>query len=154
MNIIARLEYELAYYDSAVHRFNHYTTRTPRMVVRLRRRQSKTQIIFDCIRQHDLELNQSKCVFLTADLIYLGQNITSEGLKFDPSKIEIIVKITNLITKKSCNVFLARATNVDEFPKTPKSLLHSTLQNDIEWLFAHPQQKSIDNLKDMLTNQS
>ena len=29
MNIIARLEYELAYNDSAVHRFNHYTTRTP-----------------------------------------------------------------------------------------------------------------------------
>ena len=26
MNVIARLEYELAYYDSAVHRFNHYTT--------------------------------------------------------------------------------------------------------------------------------
>ena len=29
MNAIARLEYELAYYDSAIHRFNHYTTRTP-----------------------------------------------------------------------------------------------------------------------------
>ena len=29
VNIIARLEFELAYYDSAVHRFNHYTTRTP-----------------------------------------------------------------------------------------------------------------------------
>ena len=29
MNLIARLGYELAYYDSAVHRFNHYTTRTP-----------------------------------------------------------------------------------------------------------------------------
>ena len=29
MNVIARLEYEVAYYDSAVHRFNHYTTRTP-----------------------------------------------------------------------------------------------------------------------------
>ena len=28
MNVIARLEYELAYYDSAVHRFNHYTTKT------------------------------------------------------------------------------------------------------------------------------
>ena len=26
---MARLKYELAYYDSAVHRFNHYTTRTP-----------------------------------------------------------------------------------------------------------------------------
>ena len=30
MNLIARLEYELTYYDSAVHRFNHYTTMTPR----------------------------------------------------------------------------------------------------------------------------
>ena len=29
MNVTARLEYELANYDSAVHRFNHYTTRTP-----------------------------------------------------------------------------------------------------------------------------
>ena len=27
MNVIAQLEYELAYYDSAVHCFNHYTTR-------------------------------------------------------------------------------------------------------------------------------
>ena len=29
MNVIARLQYELAYDDSAVHRFNYYTTRTP-----------------------------------------------------------------------------------------------------------------------------
>ena len=28
MNVIAQLEYELAYDDSAVQRFNHYTTRT------------------------------------------------------------------------------------------------------------------------------
>ena len=31
MNVIAWLEYELAYYDSAVHRFNRYTTRTPKL---------------------------------------------------------------------------------------------------------------------------
>ena len=29
MNVIARLEFELAYYDPAVRRFNHYTARTP-----------------------------------------------------------------------------------------------------------------------------
>ena len=29
VNVIARLEYELAYYDSSAHCFNHYTTRTP-----------------------------------------------------------------------------------------------------------------------------
>ena len=36
MIVIARLEYELAYYDSAVHRFNHYTTRTPPCLVSVR----------------------------------------------------------------------------------------------------------------------
>ena len=29
VNVIAQLEFELAHYDSAVHRLNHYTTRTP-----------------------------------------------------------------------------------------------------------------------------
>ena len=29
VNVMAQLEYEIAYYDSIVHRFNHYTTRTP-----------------------------------------------------------------------------------------------------------------------------
>ena len=29
VNVIAQLEFELAYCDSAVHHFNHYTTRTP-----------------------------------------------------------------------------------------------------------------------------
>ena len=33
VNVIAWLEYELAYYDSAVQRFNHYTTRTPPIVL-------------------------------------------------------------------------------------------------------------------------
>ena len=33
VNVIAQLEYELAYYNSAVHRFNHYTTRTPFPVI-------------------------------------------------------------------------------------------------------------------------
>ena len=32
VNVIARLEYELTYYDSAVHRFNHNTTRTSQYI--------------------------------------------------------------------------------------------------------------------------
>ena len=45
MNVIARLEYELAYYDSAVHRFNHYTTRTPLMsMVKIQSMYSKAPV--------------------------------------------------------------------------------------------------------------
>ena len=37
VNVIAPLEYELAYYDSEVHRFNHYTMRTPPVVIETKR---------------------------------------------------------------------------------------------------------------------
>ena len=33
MNVIARLEFELTYYDSAIHRFSHYTTKTPPILI-------------------------------------------------------------------------------------------------------------------------
>ncbi len=33
VNVIARLDYELAYYDSADQRFNHYTTRIPIRII-------------------------------------------------------------------------------------------------------------------------
>ena len=51
VNVIARLEYELAYYDSTAHRFNHYTTRTPRFrICRLHHLQrSKTLHYLDII---------------------------------------------------------------------------------------------------------
>ena len=29
VNVIARLDFEIAFYDSEVHRFNHYIARTP-----------------------------------------------------------------------------------------------------------------------------
>ena len=47
VNVIARLEFELAYYDSAVYRFDHYTPRTARRVVyqRMNRDYSDNSII-------------------------------------------------------------------------------------------------------------
>ena len=45
MNEIAWLEYELAYYDSVVHRFNHYTTRTPPLKTDVYNKQYKQNIV-------------------------------------------------------------------------------------------------------------
>ena len=46
VKVIARLEYELAFYDSAVHRFNHYTTRTsPESTLKVTRKWEKERKI-------------------------------------------------------------------------------------------------------------
>ena len=46
VNVIARLEFELAYYDFAIHRFNHYTTRTPPQRERERERESLVYSVY------------------------------------------------------------------------------------------------------------
>ena len=50
---MARLEYELASYDSAVHRFNHYTTRTP---LNQRSRRYPAKIITDADYTDDITI--------------------------------------------------------------------------------------------------
>ena len=70
MNVIARLTYELAYYDSAVHRFNHYTTRT---TPRLREKSISWQYYVLEIRQTKKAV-KSKCRRLLRTYILLLQN--------------------------------------------------------------------------------
>ena len=57
MNVIARLEYELAHYDSAVHRFNHYSTKTPPLG------RADWGYIYACIQRI---IHTRKCLFLFA----------------------------------------------------------------------------------------
>ena len=96
-------------------------------------------------------------VFLTAQLIYLGHKITSEGFKPDSSKLEAIVKMPNSNNKKEEQCLLGMSNNLCRFMlncskiTTPFSL---SLQNDVELSFDQLQQKSMDYLKDQDTNQS
>ena len=57
MNVIARPEYELANYDSAVHRFNHYTTRTPPSLMAFCTAIKRDSVFH--LRVHFLSLRQS-----------------------------------------------------------------------------------------------
>ena len=75
MNVIARLEYELAYYDSAVHRFNHYITRIPPsrnermhkawMVARLKTRVN--QKFCNILVEREVQFDSSLCFCLGCD---------------------------------------------------------------------------------------
>ena len=87
VNVIARLEYELAYYDSAVHRFNHYTTRTP---PKKRSRRYPAKTITDADYADDIALlantpNQAETL-----LHSLERAATGIGLHINAHKSEYI----------------------------------------------------------------
>ena len=90
MNVIARLEYGLTYNDFAVHRFNHYTTRTPplglmkwkRMLCRIKTASTIFQRAIEQILGEDI-----KNMVCYQDDIYIGATNENE-LKM---KIDIVL---------------------------------------------------------------
>ena len=61
MNVIALLEFELAYYNSAVHHFNHYTTRTPPNLVTTDTKKRTCHIVdFVVLMDHRVKIKESK----------------------------------------------------------------------------------------------
>ena len=83
MNVIVRLEYELAYYDSAVHRFNHCTTRTPQ---RSRRYPAKT--ITDADYADDIAIPANTPNQAETQLHSLEQAVAGIGLHVNAHKTE------------------------------------------------------------------
>ena len=103
MNVIAQLEYELAYYDSAVHHFNHYTTRTSpnirsdgiKLVLEVKRKES--------IQKQNWILSHRQCrAELSSLLTYVAfQNDHSPTAKHHTG-IYVLSNRCLLITQKIC----------------------------------------------------
>jgi hypothetical protein len=47
--------------------------------------------VFQTLRRQKLYVNLKKCHFLTESLVFLGYVVSTEGIKMDPSKIEVII---------------------------------------------------------------
>ena len=47
--------------------------------------------VFQTLRKQKLSVNLKKCHFLTNSLVFLGNVVSAEGIKMDPSKIEAII---------------------------------------------------------------
>ena len=48
------------------------------------------QIIFDCLRQHNLKLELSKCKFMQKETQYLGFIISQDGIMADLDKVKVM----------------------------------------------------------------
>ena len=101
MNVIAWLEYELAYYDSAVHRFNHYTTRTPPPIfgekIQWKKKRLKAFVLFENIsRSWTARLRQA---------LYVGLHFECEATWEDGSRYNVTL-VSDHLKYYDCNAFL------------------------------------------------
>ena len=66
-------------------------------------------VVFDRIRSAGLKLNRKKCEFFKNEMKYLGHLITTEGLKPDKDKIQVIQDLNPPINVKQVRSFMGMA---------------------------------------------
>ena len=67
------------------------------------------------IRFSGLKLNRSKCIFGSNQITYLGQLLTSEGVKADPRKVSAILDMPAPENKSDLQRFLGMVTYLGKF---------------------------------------
>ena len=67
--------------------------------------QNLQNVLIQCI-ESNLSLSNEKCFMLLTEGIVLGNHISPEGIKVDPSKVEIILKLPNPKSQKDVRIFL------------------------------------------------
>ena len=94
--------------------------------------------VFERLRKTNLKLNPQKCNFLKTELLYLGHLVSVEGVKPDPSKIEIIKQWSSPRSADEVKRFVAFANyyrkHIKDFAKLCSPLNKLTRKNeDFKW---------------------
>ncbi|CAG2189252.1 Retrovirus-related Pol polyprotein from transposon 17.6,Retrovirus-related Pol polyprotein from transposon opus,Retrovirus-related Pol polyprotein from transposon 297 [Mytilus edulis] len=116
---------------------------------------SHLEQVFTCLRDANLTLKPSKCVFAAKEVKYLGHIISKEGIKVDPEKTKAISTFPVPTRQKQVRSFLGMCNYyrrfVDSYSKiaTPlNGLLKKERERSFKW--NRECQVAFDNLKQAL----
>ena len=76
--------------------------------------QNLEKVLIRCI-ESNLSLSNEKCFMLLTEGIVLGHHISPEGIKVDPAKVEIILKLPSPKNQKDVRRFLGYAGYYQRF---------------------------------------
>ena len=109
------------------------------------------QVISRC-KQNNLKLNKGKCILGVKELVFLGDVISSEGVKPDPAKVSAIHNMPRPTNKQGVQRFLGMITYLAKWMPglSEKSApLRKLLQDKVKWEWTPHHEKSWSWLKEM-----
>lgn len=109
--------------------------------------------VLKCLEEEGLTLNKDKCVFRTQRLVFLGHEITDQGISIDSERIKAIVQFPEPTNKKELLQFLGMVNFCSRFLPNRSHLLEpltSLLKKDQEFLWDLSQKESFKKIKHLL----
>ena len=106
------------------------------------------------IRESGVKLNQTKCMFASRSLTFLGHTVSADGVKPDPTKINAILDMPVPKSKTDLQCFLGMINYVAQFvPNLSQTTapLRALLKKDSHFNLQKPQLDGITELKRVVT---
>ncbi|XP_053305893.1 uncharacterized protein K02A2.6-like [Spea bombifrons] len=109
--------------------------------------------VLQIAHEKGLKLNQTKCRFLQSEILYLGEIISSSGVKPDPTKVKAIENMPSPVNKKDLQRFLGMVTYLGKFianlsDKTKH--MRGLLVKGVEWHWGKEHEAEFVLLKELL----
>lgn len=112
--------------------------------------------VMSLLKQHNLQLKISKCIFYAKQFEYLGHIITKDGMKANPKKIEVIKNYPRPMNVRQIQSFLGLCSYfrryVRDFSKISRPMTF-LLKKEQPFIWTEAQQKSFDMLKKALAEE-
>lgn len=122
----------------------------------LQEHRDKLKLVFDRLRQHNLQLQPDKCNFLMREIKYLGHVINGQGVAPDPEKTRAISKYPVPQTPKQVKSFLGLIGYyrkfISHFAQTAKPL-NNLLRRNVNFIWEEEQEQAFQSLKNALTTE-
>ena len=109
--------------------------------------------VLDRACANNVRFNPNKFQFRVSEVKYVGQVVSSEGLKPDPDKVKAIVKYPQPQRKEDLRRFLGLVNYLGEFVSNLSAVsepLRILLTSDTEWHWLPAQEKAFQDVKALL----
>lgn len=112
--------------------------------------------VFKATRKANLKLNREKCQLGVKELTFVGDILSSEGIRPDPRKVSAIENMPRPQCKKDVQRFNGMINYMGKFiPNLSERMapLRQLTEKRIEWEWNHEHEKSWNDLKKLLTEE-
>ena len=102
----------------------------------------------------NLTLNESKCVFGTTEVVYIGNKLTAQGVKPDESKVDAINKMPQSTCQKDAERLLGMVNYFAKFIPNMSLItnpIQKVMKSDVEFEWGSQQEAAFQQIKEILT---
>lgn len=114
----------------------------------------RLKAVLDATRKANLKLNRDKCQFGVTELTFVGDIVSSEGVRPDPRKVSAIKNMPRPQNKKDVQRFNGMVTYMGKFiPNLSEKMapLRQLTEKNVEWEWNHEHENAWAELKTLLT---